>query len=311
MVESPNWLLSKGRLTKAKKCFNYLRGESYDENISAPAVLEEWEKITLMYLEKKEEKINIFKIWKLPQVYKPFFIILGILECNYLNLYTFKIFAGLFTFQQLSGIFVIIVYAVQIATTTGVSIDPYLCAIWVGFIRFATTIALGYIFDRLGIRFAALLSTTAMTACLLLLTTHEAFSWWQNDTITPLVALLSYILFSSLGLFTLPFYLNGELFPQKLKGPCSGISSAYGMVLSSVVVKIYIPLKNLMGHRWIFAIFTISAFVAIFYEYFFLPETKGRPLWEIENDFNSEKSVVSIARQKYKKNIENDKTTEK
>jgi Sugar (and other) transporter len=71
---------------------------------------------------------------KRPEIYKPLAII-----------------NAFFALQQLSGTFVIVVYAAQFATEAGAGIDKFLCTVLIGFARVIATIILAYfILDRYG-----------------------------------------------------------------------------------------------------------------------------------------------------------------
>lgn len=171
----------------------------------------------------------------------------------------------------------------------------------VGAIRLATTLPLGFILDRFGRRASGMFSASTMTLCMLVLSIQGEISGWKNDQITPVVALLGYILFSTIGMFPLPYVMNSEVYPQKAKGPCSGITMAFSMILSFILTRLYLPMERLMGGRGIFGFITLMSFLSIIFIFIALPETKGRPLWEIEEAYKT-KSIFAIALEKRIKN---------
>lgn len=78
MPETPMWLLSKGREAEAKKVLNYFRGGSKKDEINQPDVMDEWNSMKLAYTTTERE--NVLSFWKLlilPEVYKPFAIMMG------------------------------------------------------------------------------------------------------------------------------------------------------------------------------------------------------------------------------------------
>lgn len=194
---------------------------------------------------------------------------------------------GLFAFQQLSGIFVVIVYAVQISTEAGVSIDPFMCAVLIGVARVVTTCPMGYVLEKWGRRRAGLISTLGMCISMLLL---AGFGWvrlLKNIPYLPVIAIVSFIVLSTLGLYTLPFFMISELFPQKVRGPASGLTVAVGMFFAFLCIKMYPDMKAMIGTSSSFVFFSIMSFMAMLFIYWTLPETRRRTLLEIEEQFRS------------------------
>lgn len=77
---------------------------------------------------------GLWSTLKRPEIYKPLAII-----------------NAFFAFQQLSGTFVIVVYATTFAVQAGTDIDPFLCTVLIGVSRVVATIILAYfILDRYG-----------------------------------------------------------------------------------------------------------------------------------------------------------------
>ncbi|XP_075169846.1 facilitated trehalose transporter Tret1-2 homolog [Haematobia irritans] len=271
MPESPNWLLTKNRLPEARQSLNYFRGLDKKNVITHPEVLAEFNVLQKnIQLAEGEKKPPFTKSLKLPEVYKPLLILMG-----------------LFTFQQVTGIFVIIVYAVQIAMEAGVTIDPFMCAIMIGVARVVTTCPMGYILEKWGRRRSGLISALGMGVCMVLLALHK---YLKDIPYLPVIAIVSFIVLSTLGLYTLPFFMISEVFPQKVRGPASGLTVAYGTFVSFICTKTYPSMKAAIGNEYCFVIYGIMSFLGAVFIYAFLPETRGRTLLEIEEQFRSGKS---------------------
>lgn len=223
-----------------------------------------------LQLRDGERKPSFLSCLKLPEVYKPLLILMG-----------------LFAFQQLSGIFVVIVYAVQISTEAGVSIDPFMCAVLIGTARVVTTCPMGYVLEKWGRRRAGIISTFGMTVSMLLLAGHGWFETLQSIPYLPVIAIVSFIVLSTLGLYTLPFFMISELFPQKVRGPASGLTVAVGMFFAFLCIKIYPDLKSSIGMNNSFVFFGVMSFLAMAFIYWILPETRRRTLLEIEEQFRT------------------------
>lgn len=244
--------------------------------ITHPEILAEFNVLQKnIQMAEGEKRPSFLRSLKLPEVYKPLLILMG-----------------LFAFQQLTGIFVIIVYAVQISTEAGVTIDPFICAIMIGAARVLTTCPLGYILEKWGRRRCGLISAIGMGICMMLLTLHEQ-SWLKIIPYLPVAAIVSYIVLSTLGLYTLPFFMISEVFPQSVKGPASGLTIAFGTFVSFVCTKTYPSLKDVVGKEYCFAMYAGFSFLALIFIYLCLPETRGRTLLEIEEEFRHGKRSKS------------------
>lgn len=141
-----------------------------------------------LHLRQGERKPSFLSCLRLPEVYKPLIILMG-----------------LFAFQQLSGIFVVVVYAVQILSDADNSIDAFLCAVIIGIARVVTTCPMGFVLEIWGRRRAGIVSTLGMGISMLLLAGCSWFKVLHSIPYLSVVALVSFIVFSTLGLYTLPF----------------------------------------------------------------------------------------------------------
>lgn len=201
-----------------------------------------------------------------PEVYKPLLMMVGF-----------------FGFQQACGVVVIIVYAVQIAQRAGVSIDPVLVAVMLGVARIITTFFMSHIFEKWGRKPAGIFSASGMGCCMLIL---AAGGWWPDTVGTwswlPVFCIVAHIVFSTMGMLTLPFIMISEVFPQSVRGSASGISVFFGMILAFIMLKIYPDMEALLGVANLFAFYAGVSFLAAVFIWSFVPETRGRTLVEIE-----------------------------
>lgn len=218
---------------------------------------------------------TLFQSMRYPEVYKPFLILFG-----------------LFSFQQLTGIVVVIVYAVQIAFEAGVTIDPFLCAVLIGLARLVTTCPMGIILEKWGRRPAGLVSAFGMGISMLLLAFNEK-PILRDIPYLPVIAMIAFILISTIGLYTLPYFMISELFPQYVRGPASGLTVAFATLVSFLCTKVYPTMKENLGREYCFLIYAIFSFIAFIFVYFCLPETRGKTLIEIEESFQRGRSKRS------------------
>lgn len=273
MPETPSWLMQKGYTEKARRSLKYFRGLSKND----ASYCEDFEtELSLIKRTSDEsrstaESESLLQAVKAPEVYKPLLLMIGF-----------------FGFQQCSGIVVVVVYAVQIATLAGVAIDPRLCAVLVGVARMITTFFMSTIFERWGRRPAGVVSASGMTICMLLLAASGWFpEAFQKVSILPVICIVLHIVFSTMGLLTLPFFMISEVFPQRVRGSASGFSVSCGLLISFAVIKLYPAMESGMGTATLFAFYGGVSLIAIAYIYFLIPETKGRTLLEIEEYFRT------------------------
>ncbi|KAH8283698.1 hypothetical protein KR018_012543 [Drosophila ironensis] len=273
LTESHCWLLAKKRVTEAKRSLNYFRGFGKSDEITHPLVLEEFQLLQKSLQQRDAQaKASFWRSLKQPEVHKPLLILMT-----------------LFAFQQLTGIFVVIVYAVQISSEAGIQIDPFMCALLIGLARLVTTCPMGYILELWGRRRAGIISTLGMTVCMLLLAGQSRLELLRGIPYLPVAAIVGFIVLSTLGLYTLPFFMISELFPQRVRGPASGLTVAVGMFISFVCLKTFPDLKEAIGMPNCFVFFGAMAALALVFVYWALPETRRRTLLEIEEQFRSGK----------------------
>jgi len=110
-------------------------------------------------------------------------------------------------------------------------------------------------------------------------TSTESTHW------TCVVCILLYVCFSSLGVLVIPWTLIGELLPITIRGIGSGIMVAVAYILMFGVVKSFPFALSVIGTEGIFFFFSFMSLTGVVFVYKFLPETLGKTLQEIENDF--------------------------
>lgn len=271
MPETPSWLASKGRLRQSEKSFRILRGLPRKGTlVNSDLQLELGllrEKSTAATINQNERIIDKFRK---PEVYRPFAIMLG---C--------------FAFQQFSGIFVVIVYAVQLSTAAGVGINPYLCAVGIGTARAIAHLLIGFIMDAFGQRRPAMFSSFTMSLCMFGIASFVHFDTVEYSWL-PIVLVIGFLFMSTLGLLTMPFTMVSEVYPQNVRGFAAGLSTSFGFVLCFIVVKLYPTMVESIGDVAVFSFYGCVAMASVVFLYYFMPETRGKSLEEIESMFKGE-----------------------
>lgn len=218
-----------------------------------------------------------FKEFKEPRLYKPFIMML-----------TF------FTIQQFSGIFTIFIFAAQFSIQVGVVIDPLLSAVIIGLTRVLVVLAFAFLSDKAGRRPLSIFSCSGMLLGMLGLVGCGIFSESLKNSIIfwlPTVFLYFFIFFGTFGVLALPFAMLGEVYPQKSRGLATGLTIAFAYCLSFINVKTFTICFDTFGSTIMFAFYAFIAFIGVLFSIFFLVETKGKTLQEIELNFISKRTV--------------------
>ncbi|KAH8418325.1 hypothetical protein KR009_008205 [Drosophila setifemur] len=275
MPESPSWLLTKGKEERARQVLRYFRGlpkkdvdivPEFEAELSHMREVAETSRTT-------SASESLMQMIHRPEVYKPVLLM--------------TTFFGL---QQGCGVVVIIVYAVQIAQQAGVTIDPVLVAVMLGVARITTTFFMSGIFEKWGRKPAGIFSASGMGACMLLL---ACGAWFPESVGTwhwlPVACIVAHIVFSTMGMLTLPFFMISEVFPQRARGSASGIAVFFGMILAFIMLKIYPNMQAALGTANLFAFYAFISFLAAGFIGTCVPETKGRTLEELEERWQTGK----------------------
>jgi len=138
LPETPAWLASRGRTDEAKKALLWLRGPGFN-------VDQEYQELCESNAKRKERKESLLRTLRMPNVWKPFLILL-----------TF------FTLQQLSGIYVILFYAVNVLRDIGIDMNEYAASVGMAFIRLFASILGAGLANNLGRRVLAFVSGFGM-----------------------------------------------------------------------------------------------------------------------------------------------------
>ncbi|XP_070514414.1 trehalose transporter 1-like protein isoform X2 [Cardiocondyla obscurior] len=210
----------------------------------------------------------------------------------------FGIMLSFFFFQQFSGIFVIIYNAVAIMEKSGVELDPYLGAVLIGVARFIASLLTAGVSRKYGRRVPSIISGVGMTIFMgglsLYLFLADKGTVMADNGVVPVICMVMYIFTSTLGYLVIPFAMVGEVFPPKVKDILSGSTVAIGYLFSAVTVKTYPDMQRVMGMHGVFLFFAIISLIGAIFILFFLPETKGKTLREIEDMFASKKKAFEL-----------------
>ncbi|XP_045504949.1 facilitated trehalose transporter Tret1-2 homolog isoform X1 [Colias croceus] len=263
--ESPLWLASKGQMKEAYSAMFWLR----QNNNAAQQELMEFAKDRKDETMTTRQKLGLFKR---RNVLKPFALLI--------------IF---FLFQELSGIYVILYYAVDFFKSVGTSVNEFTASVIVGGVR----VFMGAVGACLINSFRR--KTLAATSGLLLGVTMLGAAIcdsFDGPPLFKLACILLHVSFSMVGFLQLPWIMSGELYPQDIRGLMSGATSCCAYMLIFFNIKTYPQMEYYLTSNGTLYLFGICALLGAAYCQFFLPETKGKTLAEIMKQFEEDKKDV-------------------
>ncbi|CAH1977801.1 unnamed protein product [Acanthoscelides obtectus] len=266
--ESPSWLAKKNRQEKAKHAFHWCRGYSDDAVKELNIMLQRQEA-------EKDIKIS-FKELAVPEFWKPLVIIIVYIVAN-----------------QWVGVNAITFYTVAIMKDTiGDGLDEYLAMLLVDAVRVIMSVIACILLRNCTRRSLALISGVGTFVSLFTLSFFTFFSKMYPEfslNWVPVLCLFLYIATISIGFVPLPWALIGELFPLKFRSTGSSICSFMAFTAFFSVVKTSPGMFRSIGSSGTFLVYGIVALLGTIFVALFLPETRGKPLHEIEDGFKTKK----------------------
>jgi len=94
-----------------------------------------------------------------------------------------------------------------------------------------------------------------------------------------------YVAFFATGMGPIPWAVNSEIYPTNVRGLANGVATTVNWasnLLVSMTFLSYIHLVTTAGAFWTFAGVGVVAWL---YFFFFLPETRGKSIEEIQANF--------------------------
>jgi major inositol transporter-like SP family MFS transporter len=193
---------------------------------------------------------------------------------------------GLATVQQATGINTVNYYAPTILESTGLGASAALVlTVTVGLVAIVGTI-LGIVLLGYFNRRPLLLTGFVGVACghlVLALSFLLPETGFRSYLI--LAAMLIVVFFVQTFIGTLVWLLLSEIFPMTIRGFAMGIAVFVLWTVNAAISFAFPPLVATLGATPTFGLFALINFGSIFFVYKLAPETRGRTLEELEDDF--------------------------
>ncbi len=255
--ESPRWLYKNNQPEKARAVLRKLEGEGQAEE-----ELREIEET----LHGKQEKVAFGELFKGKMAkITAIGIILAML-------------------QQLVGINAIIYYAPNIFASAGAGLESALAqTVAIGAVNLTFTFVAIYLVDRLGRKPLLLAGSVGMTVSLTFLVS-SFLSETAGEGYGVLFSILGYIASFAATHAAVMWVMVSEIFPNKYRGSAMSVSLFMHWSSTYLVTQTFPWLLSNKGGAFAFGIFAVISALSFVFVWFFVTETKGKSLEQIEKE---------------------------
>ncbi|XP_063219472.1 facilitated trehalose transporter Tret1-like isoform X2 [Bacillus rossius redtenbacheri] len=257
--ESPVHLLARGQDQQARAALSWLRGPHHDV---------ESELASTSKLAHRGQGVSA---WTLLRSVKD-------INCDSLRSPSAKsllIVSALMTARQLSGMYAITFYAVEVFQEAGSSLDESTSATVTALFDLGVTVAMVFSAELTGRRTLLTLSCWGCAFFLTLLAVGP--SGWL-----PLAAVIGYNTAFSVGLGPVPWFMMGELVPTEAKSWVIGVVVTLNWLLMFFVTQFFMSTVAAIGHMPTYLCYAAVNALAGTCVLLFLPETRGKSLDKIQ-----------------------------
>ncbi|MGM0531361.1 MAG: sugar porter family MFS transporter [Bacteroidota bacterium] len=255
---TPRWLILKGKSDKARDILKLFDISNIEEQIK---IIED-----SIYAERHIQSPRLFtKQLRVP-------VMLAILIAF---------------FNQFSGINAIMYYAPRIFEVAGVARESALLqSVSIGLTNMIFTLIAINIIDRVGRKKLLLIGAAGLTVTLLMVTLDFLLAAEPGSMV--LIGLIGFIAFFALSQGTVIWVYISEIFPNKVraKGQTLGSFTHWaGAAIVSWIFPMFAEIGNTTSTGYAFLLFTVIMVIQFIVVFKFFPETKGKSLEQIQEDF--------------------------
>lgn len=262
MPETPYYYLMKGNVDKARSSLRFLRRR---ENVE-----EELEDIKAAMQRQMSE----------PNTWKDLFTIISnrrALFCGFFLRYS----------QQLAGISAFVTFNQLFFSKAGGNVGPEVSSIIYCALIAMLNISASFTLDRFGRKKSFLFSISCCTLCLYLESAFLYIDEFTDADVTnwnwvPLTMLILFCIFGSFGISIVPTLMMSELFSASIKGKALCVLNMGFGVVAIFSMQLFHVLMSNVGLFSPFLFYAICSTISSVLTVFFIPETKGKTLEEIQ-----------------------------
>jgi sugar porter (SP) family MFS transporter len=193
---------------------------------------------------------------------------------------------GLAVLQQVTGINTVIYYAPTIFEFTGIdsSSAAILASAGVGVVNVAATVLSLWLLNRYGRRPLLFVGVSGMVVGLTVLGAAFALGSDETNAIAALaiISLMVYVASFAISLGPIFWLLNAEIYPTQVRSRAAGVGTMANWTFNFIVSLTFLNLIDLLGRSGAFWFYAAIGVLTLFFIARFVPETKDKPLEEIE-----------------------------
>uniref|UniRef100_A0A8R1DHT0 MFS domain-containing protein n=1 Tax=Caenorhabditis japonica TaxID=281687 RepID=A0A8R1DHT0_CAEJA len=193
--------------------------------------------------------------------------------------------------QQLSGINVAMFYSTVIFRGAGLKgNEPFYATIGMGAVNVAMTIISVWLVDhpKFGRRSLLITGLSGMLISTILLV--GALTVQSSGVDHPIASyaaigfVLLFVISFATGPGAIPWFFVSEIFDSSARGNANSIAVMVNWAANLIVGLTFLPINNVL-HQYSFCIFSFFLAFFIFYTWKYVPETKGKSIEQIQNEF--------------------------
>lgn len=256
--KSPRWLCKAGQKLQARIILEKIGGAAY-----AKSCLSEIQES----FDRDRQKTTFSQVWS--------------------KKYAFILMIGFVIafFQQITGINAVMYYAPTIFEQAGGGTQAaFLQAVVVGLTNLVFTILAINLIDRLGRKSLLIIGAIGMTISLTVLGLSFNKPVEEVNAVMVLVFILLYVASFAISFGPVMWALLSEIFPNKIRGIAISMVGFFNSLVSFSVTLVFPWELSHIGPSGTFFIYGAMALLSLFFALFFIPETKGKTLEQLEQE---------------------------
>ncbi|NXO80100.1 GTR10 protein, partial [Sitta europaea] len=112
---------------------------------------------------------------------------------------------------------------------------------------------------------------------------------WAQHTVLNWITLLSMMAFVSafsIGFGPMTWLVLSEIYPAGIRGRAFAFCNSFNWAANLLISLSFLDLIDAIGFSWMFLLYGLMGVMAVLFIYFFVPETKGQSLEEIDQQFS-------------------------
>ncbi|XP_023937372.2 facilitated trehalose transporter Tret1 [Bicyclus anynana] len=189
--------------------------------------------------------------------------------------------------QHGSGVLAVLFFSATIFDMAGSSIKSSISMIIIGCFQLSGSSVTPIFIERVGRRVILIISSTICSLSMFILGLYFYLDYNENPVIThikwlPLVLLIVFYVAYDSGLGIIPNVIIGEMFTSNVRSKGSTVTMTTSWLFGFAVSTAFGALLEAVGGHVAFWFFSATCAVAALFTIFFIPETKGKTLLEIQ-----------------------------